>query len=61
MGRATGGNHSCRLGRSLALAMVRPELAVPGNKLHTNILGAEHNVTVIEESLYDPKNERIRA
>jgi glycine cleavage system aminomethyltransferase T len=41
--------------------MVRPELAVSGNKLHMNILGAEHNVTVIEESLYDPKNERIRA
>ncbi|MBT4486301.1 MAG: GcvT family protein [Rhodospirillaceae bacterium] len=61
VGRATGGNYGFRLGKSLALAMVRPELAALGTELRMNILGSDHKVTVIEESPYDPKNERLRA
>ncbi len=60
VGRATGGNYGFRIGKSLALAMVRPDLAEIGTKLRMNILGADHAVTVIEESPYDPSNERLR-
>ncbi len=61
VGRATGGNYGFRVETSLALAMVAPELAAVGTELRMNILGADHKVTVIEESPYDPKNERLRA
>jgi dimethylglycine dehydrogenase len=61
VGRATGGNYSCRLEKSLALAMVRPELAEPGTELSMDILGERHRVTVIPESPYDPDNLRLRS
>ncbi len=61
VGRATGGNYGFRLGKSLALGMVRPELAAVGTELCMKILGVDHGVTVIPESPYDPKNERLRA
>jgi dimethylglycine dehydrogenase len=61
VGRATGGNYGWRLGKSIALAMVRPDLADLGTELEMDILGTTHRVTVIEESPFDPTNERIRA
>jgi dimethylglycine dehydrogenase len=61
VGRATGGNYGFRLGKSLALAMVRPEHAEPGNELEMAVLGARHRVTVIPESPYDPENLRLRS
>ena len=61
VGRATGGNYGFRLEKSLALAMVRPDMAAIGTELRMDILGASHPVTVISESPYDPKNERLRA
>ena len=61
VGRATGGNYGFRIGKSLALGMVRPELAAVGTELRMNILGTEHEVTIIPESPYDPKNEKLRA
>ena len=61
VGRATGGNYGFRIGKSLALGMLRPELAVVGTKLRMKILGADHEVTVIPESPYDPKNERLQS
>jgi dimethylglycine dehydrogenase len=61
VGRATGGNYGFRLGRSLALAMVRPEHAEPGTELAMDILGERHGVTVIPESPYDPENERLKS
>ena len=60
-GRATGGNFGFRLGKSLALAMVRPDLADEGTELEMDILGTRHRVTVIPESPYDPENEKLRA
>ncbi len=41
VGRATGGNYGFRLEKSLALAMVRPELAEPGTELEMDILGSQ--------------------
>jgi dimethylglycine dehydrogenase len=61
VGRATGGNYGFRLEKSLALAMVRPDMAAIGTELRMDILGASHRVTVIGESPYDPQNERLRA
>ena len=61
VGRATGGNYGFRIGTSLALAMVRPDLANVGTELRMTILGTDHKVTVIPESPYDPANERLRS
>ncbi|HEX6144423.1 MAG TPA: FAD-dependent oxidoreductase [Geminicoccaceae bacterium] len=61
VGRATGGNYGFRLGRSLALGMVRPDLGEPGTELSMDILGRRHPVRVIDESPYDPENRRLRA
>ena len=61
VGRATGGNYGFRVGKSLALAMLHPEVAGIGTELRMRILDADHRVTVIPESPYDPKNERLRA
>ncbi len=61
VGRATSGNYGFRLGKSLALGMVRPEVSEIGTDLQMDILGNGHRVTIIEESPFDPENERLRA
>ena len=61
VGRATSGGYGWRIGKSLALAMVKPELAALGTAMEIEILGQRHRVTVIEESPYDPQNEKLRA
>ncbi len=60
IGRATGGGYGFRVGKSLALGMVKPELAEPGSKLEIEILGKTYAATVIPDSPFDPKNERLR-
>ncbi|WP_029042510.1 GcvT family protein [Cucumibacter marinus] len=61
IGRATSGNFGFRVGKSLALAMVRPELAELGTELEIDILGQSCGARIVEESPYDPANERLRA
>ena len=61
IGRATGGGYGFRVGKSLALGMVRPDLVEIGTELEMDILGTMHKVTVIPESPYDPKNAKLRA
>ena len=61
VGRATSGGYGWRVGKSLALGMVRPDLAAVGTKLEIEILGSRHPVTVIEESPYDPENAALRS
>ena len=46
--------------KSLALAMVRPDLGEIGTELEVAILGERHRATIIAESPYDPANERLR-
>ena len=60
VGRATGGSYGFRVGKSLALAMVRPDLAETGTALEIDVLGTLHRATVIAESPYDPGNEKLR-
>ena len=61
VGRVTSGGYGWRVGKSLALAMVRPDLAVPGTELEIAILGVRHKAVIIPDSPYDPENNALRA
>ena len=61
IGRATGGDFGFRIGKSLALGMVKPELANVGQKLKIEILGEKYDATILDESPYDPENNLLRA
>lgn len=60
IGRATGGGFGFRVDKSLALGMVRPDLAEAGVSLEIEILGKTYPATVIGDSPFDTKNERLR-
>jgi dimethylglycine dehydrogenase len=61
VGRCTSGGYGWRLGKSLALGMVRPEFGDLGAELEVGILGKRHRASVIIESPFDPDNERLKA
>jgi len=61
VGRATGGDFGFRLNKSIALGMVKPDLAKVGQDLKIDILGKMHKVSIIEDSPYDPENKLLRA
>jgi dimethylglycine dehydrogenase len=61
VGRATGGNYGFRVSKSLALAMVRPDLAGEGTELEMEVLDTRYRTSVIAESPWDPDNARLRA
>lgn len=61
VGRATGGEFGFRLNKSMALAMVKPDIGHVGQKLKVDILGTMHDVTIMNESPYDPENKLLRA
>jgi len=56
-----GGDFGFRINKSIALGMVKPELATTGQKLKIDILGKMHDVTILDESPYDPENKLLRA
>ena len=60
VGRATGGGFGFRLDKSLALGMLRPDLAEVGTRVEIEILGKHYDATVLPESPFDPKQERLR-
>jgi dimethylglycine dehydrogenase len=60
VGRTTSGGYGWRTGKSLAIAMVRPEHAAPGTELDIQILGEMRRATIIAESPFDPSNARLR-
>jgi dimethylglycine dehydrogenase len=60
IGRTTSGGYGWRVEKSLALAMVRPDLGEPGTELKVVILGVPHRATVIAESPYDSDNLRLK-
>ncbi|MGD8578534.1 MAG: FAD-dependent oxidoreductase [Lysobacterales bacterium] len=60
IGRATGGNFGFRVGKSLALGMVRPEFAETGQALEIEILGTDYPALVIPDSPFDSGNHRLR-
>lgn len=61
IGRATHGGYGWRVGKSLALAMVKPEFSAIGTTMDIKILGEAFKATVIEESPFDPQNTALRA
>ena len=60
VGRATAGAYGHVLGKSLALAYVKPEFADAGAAMEIEILGEKKRATVLGESPFDPENRRLR-
>lgn len=61
IGRATNGGFGFRLNKSLALGMVRPEYSAVGTEIEIQILDKVHKATILDESPFDPENERLRS
>lgn len=62
VGETTSGAWGYRVGASIALGMVRADLAAPGTELEVEIYGIRHRAVVQEDRpLWDPENARIRA
>jgi dimethylglycine dehydrogenase len=61
IGRTTSGGYGWRTGKSLALAMVKPEFSRIGDEVDVRILGETRRAIVIPDSPYDPANAALRA
>ncbi|MEP9371607.1 FAD-dependent oxidoreductase [Mesorhizobium sp. KR1-2] len=62
VGETTSGGFGYRVDKSIALGMIRADLAEPGTKVHVEIFGENFPAVVQEDQpLWDPKNERLRA
>jgi len=56
------GGWGYRVNKSIALAMVRVDLTTPGTELEVDIYGQRYKARVeLDQPLWDPKNERLRA
>jgi len=60
IGRTTSGGYGWRTGKSLALAMVKPEFSHVGDEVEVRILGETRRALVIPDSPYDPANKALR-
>ena len=62
VGETTSGAWGYRVNASIALAMLRADLAVSGTELEVEIYGERYRAVVQEDQpLWDPENERLRA
>lgn len=62
VGETTSGNWGYRVGKSIALGMLRADLAVPGTEIEVEIYGDRFKAVVQPDGpLFDPNNERLRA
>ena len=62
VGETTAGGFGYRVDKSIALGMLRADLAEPGTEIEVEIFGERYRATVQkDEPLWDPKNERLRA
>ena len=62
VGETTSGAWGYRIGKSVALGMLRPDLCVPGGRVEVEIFGERFAATVQADApLWDPANQRIRA
>lgn len=62
VGEVTSGGFGHRIGKSIALSMLRADLAVAGTEVDVEIYGTRVAAVVQPDGpLYDPKNERLRA
>lgn len=61
VGETTSGAWGYRVGKSIALGMLRADLAVPGTAIEVEIYGERCRAVVQkDEPLWDPQNQRIR-
>ncbi|MDW4549449.1 FAD-dependent oxidoreductase [Defluviimonas sp. D31] len=60
VGRLTSGGYSVAFGKQIGMGYVSPDLAAVGTKLKVRMLRQEWDVEVVEDSPFDPSNERIR-
>ncbi len=61
VGLVTSGGFGYRINKSIALAYVRTDLAVPGKELTVEVLGTRRRAVVGVEPLYDPQNAKLRS
>jgi len=61
VGLVTSGGYGHAIGKSIALAYLRADLAETGVQVEVDILGTRRRAVVAEEPLYDPTNARPRA
>ncbi len=62
VGETTSGAWGYRVGKSIALGMLRADLAREGTRIEVEIYGERFPATVQADApLWDPKNERVRA
>ncbi len=62
VGETTSGGFGHRVDKSIALAMLRSDLAEPGTAIEVEIFGQRYPATVQkDEPLWDPRNERLRS
>ncbi|RUW31630.1 MAG: FAD-dependent oxidoreductase [Mesorhizobium sp.] len=62
VGETTSGGWGHRVGKSIALGMLRTDLTEPGTAVEVEIFGDRFKAVVQkDEPLWDPKNERLRA
>ena len=60
VGFITSGGYGHTVGKSLAMALVTPEMMEAGTELSTHIVGVERGARVIESSPYDPSGSVMR-
>ncbi|MCY4243211.1 MAG: FAD-dependent oxidoreductase [Rhodobacter sp.] len=60
VGRLTSGGYSVHFGRQIGMGYVTPDRAVTGQKLKVRMFDRLWDAEVVEDSPYDPGNERIR-
>ena len=60
VGRLTSGGYSVAFGKQIGMGYAKPEHAVVGQKLKIKMHDQLWDAEVVEDSPYDPKNERIR-
>ena len=62
VGETTSGDWGYRVGASIALGVLRTDLAVPGTEVEVEIYGEKRKAVVQpDQPLWDPQNERLRA
>ncbi len=62
VGETTSGAWGYRVGASVALGMLRADLAVPGTQIEVDIFGERRRAVVQPDGpLWDPNNDRLRA
>ena len=61
VGRMTSGGYSVHFGKSIGMGYVSPEHEKVGTKLKVRMFRELWDAEIVEDSPYDPKNQKIRA